>query len=419
MVQRILLIIFLFVLALGLLAVAVFISAGYFNDNINAVTALLTTEPPLDQDLIEYIQNSEKIRRVIVTPGTQSDYQAQNDAIKKSLDAVFQTFDEKSFSTYVSLALYNYPESEGYDQSIAVRIEAADYGRMEEFTRNLVLNYSPRNPDQSQVFVDLQICNPGGTEFEKNNLLRALEDTQQKFLEMGYQTYIEEIPNATDSGEEQIGSLTIPGHYNLIVTKPAQGDQTYPTVIEIGANLDTGLTTPGAGNNAAGVAGLLEMAAVLKDYPNRHPWRFVIFVERGEDKIGSRLHVEQIPAETLKAALILDGIGWSEAEPGLMNCIAANDGLPFTTEIADSFNTIREIYKIGIGWRLCSSETPFSSEGSYWERQLPAVLSVGGLPYKNPTMDKCSDNMANLNLLNAYLTVQQNIGVLLMLDQAP
>ena len=87
--------------------------------------------------------------------------------------------------------------------------------------------------------------------------------------------------------------------------------------------------------------------------------------------------------------------------------------------MADLFDTIRQRYTIPIGWRRCTYTSRYSDQGRYWEAGLPAVLSVGGLPYKDPTLHKCSDNLGNLDMENAFLTVQENVGVLLTLDREP
>jgi len=421
-VLKTILIVLLLILAVGLLAIAIFASEGYFDSSIDSIAALFTQEPELPDDLIQFYENYPTNQQTSVPPLTLEEDLQQKEAIQNSIDASQPQITAK-YNVFLSAVFNSLSKPEGYDPQVAEFISSTDFSRMEAFTRHLVLDYSPRNPGESQVFVDLQICNPGGAEYEENNLLRALEDTRQKFHEMGYQTYIESIPATTNPDSGQVtedGSVEQGSEmYNLVVIKPPKAPTTFPSVIEIGASLDTGLKTPGASKNAAGVAGLLEMAATLNEYPNHHPWRFIVFVENSDEFAGSRYHVSQIGEQPFKSGLILDGIGWSETEPQPMNCIAANHGIPASVDLANAFNTIRERYEIDIGWRLCNTPTPFSSETSYWEAQLPAVLSVGGIPYKNPTVDKCSDNMANLNMQNAFLTIQENIGVLLLLDQEP
>jgi len=81
------------------------------------------------------------------------------------------------------------------------------------------------------------------------------------------------------------------------------------------------------------------------------------------------------------------------------------------------FDQVRQIYGIPAGWRLCTYASDFSDQGSYWKSGLPAVLSVGGLPYDDTNLHQCSDNMSTLDLYNAYYAIQENLGVLLTLDR--
>ena len=303
----------------------------------------------------------------------------------------------------------NGPHPSGYDEAIAVRIAATNYTHYQSLIQNLVENFSPRHHDVYQIIVDQQTCELGGTSFEKHNLLRALEDAEAKFVEYGYQIIHEPVPDSN-------------GSYNLIAYKPASAvtaAPVYPSVLEVGAHIDTRKTTPGASDNAAGAAGVIEMAGLLKDYPNHHPWRFILFVEEEKGTAGSKVHTQQIKGQPLKIALVMDGIGWSMTEPEPMNCIYDNHAIPYSVEVAQLFDTIRQRYQIGIGWQRCTYSSRFSDQGRYWDEGLPAVLSVGGLPYKDKTLHKCKDNMANLDLNNAFLTVQENVGVFLTLDQQP
>ena len=300
----------------------------------------------------------------------------------------------------------NGPHPSGYDEAIALRIAATNYTHYQSLIQNLVENFSPRHHDVHQIFVDPLTCDLGGTNFEKHNLLRALEDSETKFVEYGYQILHEPVPDSN-------------GSYNLIAYKQASAEPNYPTVLEVGAHLDTETSTPGADDNAAGAAGVIEMASLLRNYPNHHPWRFILFVEEENGMGGSKGHAQQIKGQPFKIALVMDGIGWSMTEPEPMNCIYDNHEIPYSVEVAKLFDTIRKRYQIGIGWKRCTYSSRFSDQGRYWDEGLPAVLSVGGLPYKDKTLHKCKDNMANLDLNNAFLTVQENVGVFLTLDQQP
>jgi hypothetical protein len=361
-----------------------------------------------DHELIQSIEGTERGAALEAALGSILDSKAI-DAIKAIQTDVFPPNIEANFFIHLPAIYMLYPRPPGYDENVARRIQAVDIERYEESIRNLVENYSPRNPGSFQVIINFQNCVQSMTQFDKHNLLRALEDVQKRFEALGLTVTQEPVPGSD-------------GTYNLVATKPAVRQDGSDEVIELGAHLDTPwvegqVLTPGASDNAAGVAGLLEIAATLKNYPNRHPWRFVVFVGAEAGNRGSLTHVELLKDQPFMAALIMDGIGWSEISPEYMTCIFSNDEIPYTGEISGIFNEIRETYGIPAAWRSCKAVNDFSDQGSYWKSGLPAVLSVGGLPYENPNLNQCSDNMTSLDLYNAYYTVQENLGVLLILDQ--
>jgi hypothetical protein len=292
------------------------------------------------------------------------------------------------------------------EETIAGLINQVDSERFTAYVESLVNDFSPRYHNSFQIFAEQNDCSYAPDVFLKSNLQRALDEVEELFAEFGYEIIHEPVPDSN-------------GSYNLIAYKPAIQEVRYPGVLEVGAHIDTNSETPGAGDNATGVAGVMEMARLLKDYPNKHPWRFIIFISEELGLAGSSVHVQNIVGEPFKAALVMDGIGWSELTPEYMNCIYASDVIPYSIEIANLFDWVRKEYNINIAWRRCSWTSGFSDQSSYWNFNLPSVLSVGGLPWKDPDKHKCSDNMANVDLMNAFLTVQENLGVFLTLDQEP
>jgi hypothetical protein len=195
--------------------------------------------------------------------------------------------------------------------------------------------------------------------------------------------------------------------------------------IEVAAHIDTKDTTPGASDNAAAVAAMMEIARVLIDYPSRYSLRFVTFVGeeyneyagRGYSLVGSRHHVRELLAngDAIKAGLVMDGISWSENTPDHMNCLWDN-GDTETRRISLLFEEVRDTYNIDIGWRLCEAVGQTSDNYAYWEGGFPAVLSIGGLPYEEPNYHQCGDSMDTVDMGNAYKTALENLAVLLKLD---
>jgi len=83
-------------------------------------------------------------------------------------------------------------------------------------------------------------------------------------------------------------------------------------VFEIGAHYDTKPNTPGADDNASGLAGLLEIARVMAGVKSRRTVRFCFFGLEETNRGGSRSHVAQMISrrnERLAGVLVFEMIG--------------------------------------------------------------------------------------------------------------
>ena len=88
-------------------------------------------------------------------------------------------------------------------------------------------------------------------------------------------------------------------------------------VFEIGAHYDTKPNTPGADDNASGLAGLLEIARVMAAVKSRRTIRFCFFGLEETTRCGSRTHVARIISrrnERLAGVLVFEMIGYRTDE---------------------------------------------------------------------------------------------------------
>lgn len=90
------------------------------------------------------------------------------------------------------------------------------------------------------------------------------------------------------------------------------------TVLEVAAHWDTEADTPGADDNASGVAGLLEVARVLSTLEGLNRTVRFCFFGGEEDPgpyAGSRAHVARL-TDVVDGAIVLEMIGYRDARPG-------------------------------------------------------------------------------------------------------
>ncbi|HEX2049627.1 MAG TPA: M28 family peptidase [Actinomycetota bacterium] len=175
---------------------------------------------------------------------------------------------------------------------------------------------------------------------------------------------------------------------NVVATWP--GALRYPVVI--GAHVDTVARSPGANDNASGVAILLEIARLIADRP---PARFVKLVAFGSEEYGTdgRHHVgSQVFVNRLDARA-------RRRTPGMVSVDMVADGRPLvvgTTGLAPAIvarTAVRRIRKAGIRARFettcdCSDNGPFERAG------IPGAFLWSG---REPNYHLPSDTVRNMS----------------------
>lgn len=83
--------------------------------------------------------------------------------------------------------------------------------------------------------------------------------------------------------------------------------------IIVGAHFDTVPNSPGANDNASGVAASLAVARFLRDMPcRRYPVTVVLFDEEEIGLVGARVHASALAAAGVHSVHTIDQIGWDQ-----------------------------------------------------------------------------------------------------------
>jgi len=108
---------------------------------------------------------------------------------------------------------------------------------------------------------------------------------------------------------------------NLEVELPGSGEP--PEIVLVGAHYDTVAGSPGANDNASGVAAMIEIARLLAGSKTRRAVRFVAFVNEEpplfySPEMGSRVYARRSSerGERIVAMLSLETIGFYTSAPG-------------------------------------------------------------------------------------------------------
>jgi Zn-dependent M28 family amino/carboxypeptidase len=98
---------------------------------------------------------------------------------------------------------------------------------------------------------------------------------------------------------------------NVYATIPATNPSTETRALIVGAHFDTVMNSPGANDNASGVAAVLAVARYLKDLPCRsHPVTIILFDEEELGLLGARAYANSLMAANVLAVHTVDQIAW-------------------------------------------------------------------------------------------------------------
>ena len=208
---------------------------------------------------------------------------------------------------------------------------------------------------------------------------------------------------------------------NLVAAKKGSGQDR--SCIIIGAHYDTVIGTPGADDNASGVAGLLELARLLKDQPLQHTIRFVAFPHEEPPYfythlMGSRQYAKGLKqnGENVLAMLSLEMLGYAgENYPQLYpapfmrllgrypkhgNYIALVGNLRSLGLMSVIRKAMRDQRTIGVESLSAPGFIPplfLSDHSSFWKAGFPALMVTDTAFLRNPYYHGEGDTPDTLN----------------------
>lgn len=216
-------------------------------------------------------------------------------------------------------------------------------------------------------------------------------------------------------------------------TNPSEG------IIVIGAHYDTVYGTPGADDNASGIAGVLELSRLFSKEPAQHTINFVAFTLEEPPffrtrHMGSYIFAESLKRKNIKVKgmIALEMIGYFSNEKGAQyypvpmfrwfypkigNFIAFVGNFhsrSFTNRFADKFRSASSMhFESLIGVSLVPG-IDFSDHLSFWRFDYPAFMITDTAFYRNPNYHDPGDTADTLDyekmaelVIGIYNTVRQ------------
>ena len=230
-------------------------------------------------------------------------------------------------------------------------------------------------------------------------------------------------------GNVEIHEFQVRGktYQNLILNLPSDNSSKKPPIL-IGAHYDAVPGTPGADDNATGVAVLLELARIFTSEPAKYPLRLVAFdMEEygftegnglasgsGASEYAILLRQQQ---QQLRLMISLEMLGYCDSTPGSQrypaplerfypnrgDFIALIGNLP---TIPDLIRLKRIIRTSGVSseWLPVFNkgrivpQTRQSDHAPFWDRGYRAIMVTDTAFLRNPHYHKASDRIETLNL---------------------
>jgi Zn-dependent M28 family amino/carboxypeptidase len=208
-------------------------------------------------------------------------------------------------------------------------------------------------------------------------------------------------------------------HQNLILNLPAQtGRESKPPIV-IGAHYDAVPGTPGADDNASGVAVLLELARAIAQQPLRFPLRLIAFDLEEFGMVGSTAYAQDLVTQqqAIRLMLSLEMLGYCSQEPNSQqypaglerfypdrgNFIGVIGNLPTLLDMQHFSRHFRrtgvpaEWLPAGMKGQLVRA-TRLSDHAPFWDRGYRAMMITDTAFMRNPHYHQPSDRLETLDL---------------------
>jgi hypothetical protein len=208
-------------------------------------------------------------------------------------------------------------------------------------------------------------------------------------------------------------------HHNIIATRPGRVQDAPPLIIA--AHYDAVAGSPGADDNASGVAAILEAARRLSRLSLNHPVQFIAFGLEEENLIGSRAYVSRLMREKrpIHGAIVLECVGFTDFRDGSQRKPA---GLPIAIPTTGNFlgvigNTASAELLQGFtaaarkqapdlplvplivpGRGEALPDTRRSDHAAFWDAGLPALMLTDTADFRNPNYHSPTDTLETLDL---------------------
>ena len=220
---------------------------------------------------------------------------------------------------------------------------------------------------------------------------------------------------------------------NVILHIP--GERAPERTFVVGAHFDSDEGSPGADDDGAAVAGLLEMARVLAGQQLASSIDLVAFGAEEQGLVGSRQYAEKArnALQDISGMLSLEEIAYTCTRPGcqfvfpvIAGCLTIDHPVPgvgtfiagigndASSDLLRAFRVVaaRYVPKLSVdtgqvaGLGGCLPDSRRSDHASFWDQDYPALLITDTANFRNPNYHKPTDTIDTLDLTFATEVTQ-------------
>ncbi|PCJ51485.1 MAG: peptidase M28 [Planctomycetota bacterium] len=238
------------------------------------------------------------------------------------------------------------------------------------------------------------------------NLNKVAKYIQEHFIKFGCETSMQKHRTGSRDYFNVIGKIN-PGKGHKII---------------IGAHYDSHRGTPGADDNASGVAGLIELARLLSKAKLSYEIEIVAYsLEEppffATDRMGSVFHANDIKAkgEKIDGVIVLEMIGyfsdesWSQSYPmpllylmypttgNFITVVGNTSQTGFTKEVKIGMQGSTDLPVYSISAPTIIPGIDFSDHRSYWKHDYNAIMITDTAFYRNKEYHKENDTIDRLD----------------------
>jgi Zn-dependent M28 family amino/carboxypeptidase len=233
------------------------------------------------------------------------------------------------------------------------------------------------------------------------------------------QTYLTEQFRRTGATVELHPFHAMGAMFHNVVATVAESKQAPPLILA--AHFDTVADSPGADDNASGLAALLEVARLVQAWALARPVRFIAFNLEEENRLGSRAYVEHLrrKGDEILGAIVLECVGYARSEAGsqqspprvpvevpsvgdFLAVVGNKQSWELVAAIDSSGSRAVPSLKMiplvvpGRGEQL--PDTRRSDHAAFWDQGFPAVMLTDTANFRNPHYHRPTDTIDTLNL---------------------